>query len=434
MNRREVLIAFRNFCILNGLSGVLIPQSFGQSAPNKTRFVNFVIKYTGGATYNNGLGHWNFDSVLAPLAPYRNEMCIPLGLNCEFKIPMNSHAAPQISALSGSLSGYEYKEGTAYPIGNLANYSTGGGKSIDVLIGEKLKSIYNCQLPTIQISSYVDPTLALQASTWAQSSYGTGGALAPTYSVVNELSAELKNRIQCTAPTNSQTLKATVERKLAALEAVKRNSQIFNSKYFIDKDKFENIEAKTKEAMNNLSGSLNSASGVPSICSQFPTLPRLPKEYVDENSINRKMNAMFDLGVAALQSNVTRVLTINLQGSTHNVSHYIQDPPVDQYLHRSRFLQQQVANFIAKLKAAGMYDETLIFCNAGSCMTNECHNYENMSTYVINGGKVGPIGSPSAIKPIGSLLADILGKFDVRVAEYGGRNHRYGVGKPGSFI
>jgi hypothetical protein len=435
MTRREVLKAFRDFCILNGIGGILVPQAFGQVVPAKKRFVSFVIKYTGGGTYFDGLGHWTFDSMLAPLAPYKNEMCFPMGLNCEYTVPMNSHAAPQISALTGAMTGSEkLSDGAYYPTGNLLNYSNGNGKSIDVLIGEKLQSIYKCQLPTLQISNYGGDA-QLQESTYIRSSYGAGGVLLPTYYVVNDLSAELKNRINCNVTTDA-ALKATLDRKLAVLDVVKRNNLVFDSKYIIDKAQFANLEAKTQKARDVITSALTNSTGtVPSICGNFPTLPQLESEWIRESSINTKMNVMFDLAIAAFQANVTRSINVNLMTSAcHLNSHFIEFPPVDKYLAASKFLQQQIANFVAKLKAAGMYDETLIFCNAGSAMSNEVHNYENLSTYVINGDKTGVVGSPTVRKPVSSLLLDILYKFDIQYAEYGGYNNKYGVGKRTGFI
>ena len=148
MNRRELLKAFRDFCILNGISGILAPEAFGQSVATKKRFVSFVIKYTGGTTLSNSLGEWNFSNTLSPLAAYKNDLCIPLGLNCEFTNRLNSHGAPQVSALTGSSTGTKVgaPDGTLVPSGNIQNFTTGNGKSIDVLIGEKLQSLYKTQI------------------------------------------------------------------------------------------------------------------------------------------------------------------------------------------------------------------------------------------------------------------------------------------------
>ena len=144
---------------------------------------------------------------------------------------------------------------------------------------------------------------------------------------------------------------------------------------------------------------------------------------------------MFDLAIAAFQANVTRSLNVNLYSMwSHEYSHYVEKGTKTQYLDTSKFLQQQIANFVAKLKAAGMYEETLLFCNAGSCMTNQLHNYDNLSTYVINGDKSGVVGSAKTIKPIGSLLLDILHKFDIKYDTYGGKNHVLGLAKKGNFI
>ena len=129
--------------MLYGIQGILSPQAFGASVAEKKRLVCFVLKYTGGATDKEGLGAWNFDNVLSPLKPYQNDIARQLGLSAEFNSPLNTHAAPQVSALTGAQTGRVRLPGAEAftPTGNLINYSLGDGKSIDVLIGEKIATV-----------------------------------------------------------------------------------------------------------------------------------------------------------------------------------------------------------------------------------------------------------------------------------------------------
>ena len=433
MNRREILKAFRDFCILYGIQGVLVPEAFGQAVTTKKRFVSFVVKYTGGATVYEGPGPWNFNDVLKPLAPYQGQIAIPMGLNCQFNVPMNSHASPQISALTGASTGAVQKPDAYYPDDILQNNANPGGKSIDVLIGEKLQSTYNTQIPFLNITNYSN--VEMQASTFSASSW-SNSKLLPAFDNVNNLSQELKNRINCTATTDAG-LKAAYERKLAALDYVKKNSLVFDSKFIINKDQFENLEAKLQKGKDLVNNALaNPVLTKPAICGNFPSLPTLPSEYYgDYNSVTAKMGAMYDLAIAAMANNVTRAVTINLYAAyAHEYSHYLQSPPIDNYLKVATNVQQLIALFLGKLKTAGLYDETLVFCNAGSCMSNEVHNYENLSTWVLNGDKAGVLGTVTNKKPIGSLLIDMASKFGLNYTEFGGRDHIYGVAKRGFYI
>ena len=443
MNRRDALKAFRNFCILNGISGILSPELFAQTMPTKKRFVAFVIKYTGGTTKYDGTGHWNFNETLSPLAPYKNDICIPLGLNCKFTNNLNTHAAPQVSALTGSSTGTIYRpaDRDVFPVGNLANYTTGNGKSIDVLIGEKLQALYKTQIPTLQITNYKAKE---EPCNFERSSFGANGVLLPVYTTVNDLSQELKSRILCNAPTtNDSAALARINRKLAALDIVKSSSNIFNSNYIIDKEKLDDLQSKLDKSKNTLKISTSSTGSVrPLVCDRFPTMADT-NSYKDPLTIGPKLNAMFDLVVGALQANVTRSVVINIyRGDEHaTYSHHggYRDVPViqgkyDMYVKTAQWMQQQIANFIAKLKAAGLYDDTLMFCNAGSCMSFQVHNYENISNYIINGDKSGVVSNVENKKPIGSLLLDILHKFDIKYDRYGGTNLVLGEARKGNYI
>ncbi len=441
MNRRELLVLLKDFCLLYGIQGILSPQSFGQVITPKKRFVAFVIKYTGGGTSANDLGHWTFDqadSMLIPLKPYRNEMAFQLGLNTEFTVPMNSHAAPQISALSGSMTGNVVINGTNYPGDILEKYSTGGGSSIDMLIGEKLQATYGTQIPHIAIANSTSTTDTLSASGFSSSSW-TKGKLNTYYSSVNSLSAELKGRINCTGTTENTALKADYQRKLDALALIKRNQEIFGSRYIIDKEKFSNLQDKLQKTIVKFDTAIKGGEIVmqrPAVCDAFPVESSSAGGYTPGREFENRMDAMYNLAIAAFQANVTRSITFNLWNMyCHHTSHFGQYPQeYPNYIINSRYLQESVAKFLAKLKASGMYDETLIFCNAGSCMKSEVHNYENLATYVINGDKTGVVGSTATPKPIGSLLLDILHKFGVTYTEYGGTNHKLGVAKRGNFI
>lgn len=438
MNRRELLIHLRNFCAFYGIQGILSPHSFAQSAESKKRFVAFVIKYTGGGTGATDLGDWTFDqptSILSPLKPYRNEMAFQLGLHTEFKVGMNSHAAPQISALTGAMTGNKLVNGTYYPTESLQQFSTGAGSSIDVLIGEKLQSIYGTQIPHLGIANHTSD--AESASAFSCSSW-TKGKLNPYFSQVNSLSAELKARIQCNGITENATLKSIYQKKLQALEIVKKNQTVFNSKYLVNKDNFNNLQEKLQKSITKFETSLNGGDVIqqkPPLCDNFPTL-NSGGGYVPGKEFDNHMEAMYNLAIAAFQANVTRSITFNLWNmSCHHTSHFsVSQDQYPNYITNSRYLQASVAKFLEKLKVAGMYNETLVFCNAGSSMKNECHNYENLSTYIINGDKTGVVGSTNTPKPIGSLLLDILHKFGITYSEYGGTNHILGVGKKGNFI
>ena len=73
-------------------------------------------------------------------------------------------------------------------------------------------------------------------------------------------------------------------------------------------------------------------------------------------------------------------------------------------------------------------------------MSNQVHNYANLSTYVIDGGSNRfndsnrIVGSTNSPKPIGSLLLDILHMFGIEYTEFGGTDHILGVGKKGNFV
>jgi hypothetical protein len=400
-------------------------MSFAQSAPS--RLINFVIKYTGGTTDYQGLGYWDFNNTLSPLAQYRSDIALPLGLNTLFLAPMNSHASPQVSALSGAMTGFQLFE-TYYPLGNLKNYSTGGGKSIDVLIGEKLQAQYKTPLPYLLITDNEESHLACTHRT---SSWGANGEVVHSISSIGTLQAEIKNKIVC-----EKYSAAVYKTRLQALELIKSNHHIFSSNFLIDHEKFDsltqNLQTRVAQYDSNLKN-LESNKSVP--CSSFSTVAEIYRSAYSSSAFNQKMDKMYDLAITALEQNITRVLTVNLyMERTHGTSHYSTVNPVQDYLDASQFMQSSIAQFMNKLKQKGLYNDSLVFCNAGSCMSTDVHNYENLSTYVINAGVQGIRGSAANKKPVGSLLLDILHKFGITYSEYGGTDHSLGVAKKGGFV
>lgn len=432
MKRREFLRNLRNFCALYGISGILTDYALGATTGAPQRFVSFVIKYTGGATEKDGVGNWvtSAGGVLSPLASCASDLAIPLGLDSQFNAPMNSHASPQVSALSGAMTGFVMHE-TQYPTGNLKNYSTGDGKSIDVLIGEKLQSTYKTKLPYLFMGNNESYQLACTHKT---SSWGYGGSLIEGYYSPNGLAREIASHTAC-----QEHSKQTYSNRLKAIEYIRQNNTIFGSRYLVDHGKLENLQQKLAKNVSKYKADIqNIDSNGATPCSSLADLPEMTGSYADRAIFNSKMASMYDLGVTALRNNVTRVLTYNLYvHETHSTSHFLQPDgsnTIAAYHNIGRFLQSSIASFIAKLKAQNLYDNTIIFCNAGSCSSGNVHNYENLSTYVINAGVSGVRGAVNVPLPVGSLHVELLRKFGIPYATYGGTDHIYGVGKPAGLL
>lgn len=429
MNRRDFLANLRNLCLAYGIHGIFNDYAFA-SGGQPQRLINFVVKYTGGTTVRDGIGQWTYSNTLQPLSSFQTDLLIPLGLNAQFTAPMNSHASPQVSALSGSMTGFVLRE-TYYPEGNLKNYSTGNGKSIDVLIGEKLQKDYNTKIPYLSLTNNNTGQLA---PTHKSSSWGNGGTVIQSIDNIRDLASTLKTHINC------QPLAVTdYKRRLAALEYVKANNQIFSSKYLINKDNFEKIKEQTIKNIDRTSiGLSNTTPRKDIVCNQLETYQNLKitDSFRGGSSFTKKMDYMYDLAIIALQENITRSITFNLYTTTtHATSHFIGDAAMEQnYYAASKEHQTSIASFLRKLQAAGLYDGSLIFCNAGSCMSNNVHNYENIAAYIINGGASGVRGSARSRKPMGSVLLDILHKFGVTYSNYGGRDHIYGLATKGNYI
>lgn len=429
MNRREFLANLRDFCVLYGIQGVLSEEVLATAAQPQ-RLINFVIKYTGGATSKTGAGPWVTTSggVLSPLAPYAGQLAIPLGLDSKFKAPMNSHASPQVCALSGSMTGFVMRE-TQYPTGSLKNWSTGGGKSIDVLIGEKLKAQYNTRLPYLLIGNHEGRN---QSCTTKTSSWGAGGRVLEAHYSINGLRNEIASKISC-QPSGREVYVT----RLKALSAIRGNMNVFRSEYLIDQERFANLQSDLQQTINEYNADLRAmASKGPTPCASLAVSSEHTGSAGNRAVFNAKMEAMYNLAIIALRNNVTRSVTFNLyMYETHTKSHYqLAGNNIAAYYEVCRFMQSSIASFIGKLKAQGLYNNTLIFCNAGSCTDHSLHNYENLATYVINGGVRGLRGSAQAPKPVGSLLVDILNKFGINYDRYGGIDHRYGVGRRGHFL
>lgn len=435
MNRREFLNGLRQFCLLYGIQNVLSEDVFAAAAAPQ-RMVNFIIKYTGGGTNLTGVGDWTTAAgkSLSPLAAYASDLVVPLGLHTEFSAPMNSHAAPQVSSLSGSMTGFVMRE-TQYPLGNLEHWSSGGGRSIDVMVGEKLKAQYKTKLPYLLIGNLESP--AALACTHKTSSWGAGGVVLPAFNNANGLAEEIRSNMDCLQDGEAgklATLQQGYNNRLAALDLIRKNANVFKSKYLIDQKRFEEMRDDTAQIAARFTDLLSKAAvGLPPLC---PTRVVYPDHFGSASSrstFQAKMDHMYNLAIRALQLNITRVVTFNLcLDEAHVLSHYGNN--IAQYHEICRYYQTSVAAFMAKLKAANLYTGTLVYCNAGSCSATVVHNYENLSTYVINAGVSGVRGSAAAKKPIGSLLAEIGNKFGLGLTTYGGTDHLLGVGRPSGFL
>lgn len=429
MKRRTLLKSLQAFCVAHGIEQVLSSSVRADAGP--TRMVNFITKYTGGTTMADGVGQWHTQSSLAPLAPFAADLTVPLGLRCDFHAPMNSHAAPQVCALSGAMTGFVLRE-THYPKGNLQNVSTGEGRSIDVLIGEKLQAAHKSALPLLSIGNdnkrAADPTMG-------SSSWTNNGALIPAHTNLKDLAEELRSHRPC-----DQLTDAAGRRRLRALQQIRATSEIFESRYLIDRAKFEKVVEVNQKAIESTENqTLSNEATDAQACDAFWS------RYIEETAVNdgsesdttrfmQKMELMFDLAFRALELNITRVVTFNFhEYATHGTSHYQGVSGAwERYVDLDLRHQVLAARFMERMRAAGMYEDTLFYGNAGTCATNNVHNYENLATYVVNGGfAAGNLGSVSRPLPVGSLLVDLLNQFGFGYSEYGGRDHKLGVGKPG---
>lgn len=429
MKRRTLLHGLQAFCVAHGIESVL--GNSVRAAAGPTRFISFITKYTGGTTLKDGVGEWHTGSSLAPLAAYEADLSVPLGLRCDFAAPMNSHAAPQVCALSGAMTGFVLRE-THYPQGNLQNYTTGGGRSIDTMIGEKLKEVHGTALPLLSIGNNegraADPTMG--STSWSE-----GGKLVPSFARVSELARELRSHKACT-----QLSDAVGRRRLRALDRIRAATDVFESRYLIDKSRFDKIYEVNQQAVasteaQTLSQEADDAVACEAFWERYENETSADSGTVsDGDRFIKKMELMFDLAFRALETNITRVVTFNFhEAALHSASHYQGVAGAwERYVALDRRHQELAASFIRRLESAGMYEDTLIYGNAGTCATNNVHNYENLSTYVINSNyPTGVVGAANESRPIGSLLADILGNFSIPVSEYGGSDHKVGIGKPG---
>ena len=429
LSRRDFLKALETFCVSYGMQSLLSPYTFGATASTPKRLVNFVIKYTGGCTDKDGVGKWTTSDVLSPLNPYANELAVILGTTAEFNAPMNSHAAPQVCALSGAMTNFIMRE-TEYPTGNLVNFTSGEGKSMDVLIGEKLQSIYKTKIPYLLIGSSDAGNTNIEHCTITTSSWGKNGELLHSIKTIEGLRSLIEANWDC-----QRFDKSVYQTRLQALEHLKKNNKVFNSSYLVDKVKFQEIEGKLQDAFDRYKANIKAIDEKGRLeCKTFPKSPEFSDCQTSRDLFNKKMDKIYDLCVDAFTGKITNVITINLWLlEAHERSHH-STTGLDGYLDISKFYQTSIASFINRLKVNNLYNDTMIFCNAGSGMHNDVHNFENLSTYVINSGVSGVRGSAADKKPIGSLLLDIMKKFDVNFSEYGGSNHLLGSGKPGKYI
>jgi hypothetical protein len=292
---------------------------------------------------------------------------------------------------------------------------------MDVLVGERLQAQYQTKLPYLLIGNNETGQLACTHRT---TSWGEGGVVMQAHYSPNALAAEIARLGNCQEYTAS-----TYQTRLEALRFIASNSQIFSSRYLIDKDKFAALEENTNKIVTRYTQDFNVQH--PVVCSSLATLPEHDGSTASRAILSAKMDIMYDLAVVALQQNITRVVTVNiLLDEAHVRSH----EALENYLEICQFYQTIVASFLNKLSAVGLFTNTLVYCNAGSCSHDHAHTYENLSTYVINGGVTGARGSTASPKPIGSLLVEILNKFGINYSTFGGTNHNLGVGRPAGFL
>ncbi len=438
MNRRNFLKNIQNFAYAYGVSGILSHNSFAQ-ASEKKYLINFVIKYTGGTTDENGVGFWRTDNgSLSSLSPYSSDLLIPLGFDIKFNHSMNAHHVNASAALTGATTEViledrviegEFDENgkpkmrTVQLMGaELKNMgSQGAGKSFDLIVGEHLKKIHKCALPYISIGNQFQPGSTVRAtSSWDNFKH--------LYSInkTSDLATTIKNRINCAAGETTN-----YHRQLAALELIKQNQNVFQSKYIIDKGKFNQLEQMTLKNINHFK-SLESTSGASSInawanhqiCKGYPTNEYADSSF-DKSIFMSKMNEMYDLGIIALQSNVTRVLTFNLNLSEmHDASHHEDKADkIKAYVDLSKKYHESIASFIKKLKASDLYDESMIYCNSGSGLHSYSHSYTNQSIYILNSGKSGVVNNAGNRIGLSALLRAMLKKYGINYSSYGGTNY-----------
>jgi|GEM_PF-5794970 len=447
-SRRDLMLFLRNTLGVYGVSQLPLSlfESIASAAPTgRPEYFIAVFKHWGSKFNVSGPGaRWNFDGFLKPLAgeSYRGDIAIPLGLRKAFNAPIDGHTIGQHSFLTGAPLQFE-----SGPI-HFLNPGAGGGKSIDVILGQLLQARFGSRYRNLGVGQRAahaggapDQQKPYQNKIVSYDpKAGDVGGQNMIYSFV-ELRSTIKGEVVCN-PTSGESSSAKVARLKSEIKVLKdiqkQNGDYLNAKE-VPRQEFRGITDSITSKIKALEADLKaSGTGGPvtnEICNHTPAemqdanvlVPQVPADLLARDKLS------YELLAIGLKSNVTRSVVIT-HNPIINAAHFhdAKNEPENKAIADREIMASiaSVKELIDTLKRHGIYEKTCILYQV-ELTDQEAHTNHEVAAFVVNSGVHGLRGNSSTVVPCSELLLDMLKLYGAPYTEFGSPLHTHGVARKG---
>lgn len=415
-----------------------------------------------------GYGNWTFNGYgsLSGLDSIKSNIFVPRGLT--YRMQEGTEAVGHFQAQGGFLTGYPSRGSSDYDMlvgDNNTSSAPNGTKSIDWLIaqsagktplaaGYSKKAAFNgAEAPHFfNAISWRDPNNAYYPTFDSGALFQQLATLARC-STYNQDPSALQSLIDKTKA--KITLMARVQNSYA--QYFKLNKR-YAEPYELYMNDFSAETEKLKTDLTNLQSGLEYQNTKPAICDwSGPTIKGESPSISDIPTYEKKVQELNQMVTLALKANLTNAATMSLcLQVNHGYEHYIskndigRDGVTEQTIinHGNGLrdymnsLSKNIVHLVNQLKAAGIFEKTLILVG-GEQNDGNTHTATEAPVFIIdgsnsswNGRNVGPTVSGQTApedKPYASLLVDILKKFGITKSTFGSPKNVKGVGTGGIF-
>ncbi len=430
-SRREFLANMSYSLGLISAGHIFSQKIFAQSVNPIQRVIH--VYYPHGILSKGDLMRGNFvinnQSPLKSLVPIAGDCRFIRNVSKKYKAlrQKGSHSVCQSSALTGCAT--KKTHGAGSDLGN--NTGAFGGKSVDIVAGEFLQKKYKTKEPYLVLGisdQHGDGNSGSSPYLWETVSWtGNKKPLLPTLrpsKVFADLQKHKQSLVSCgVSGVNPDEIKNKIkllDKDIGKYNLIRENLKNYYSTNLMPKVEMEKLEQQivrdiasknqqkvdfqaTLDGTATQNNNQDACVDLKNPGNQFDRVPGLSTfingDRSQDRGFNAKAAAHMDLMMYALQSNYTRSITLNLGGriykDAHGAGHLSRDVGSRDHCFNLSFaygvmIANVVKTLVDKLKAANLYDSTLIvFTGEFGNQKTDAHYNLHSPWMVINSGKNG---------------------------------------------
>ncbi len=420
-------------------------KAFAQTNTVKKNIIFIYFLHGANIPKNDvrGTFHFNSGSTISAANNMKNDAFFIRNVNHIFKNGSRDHdGGAHANNQSAGLTGFTSKNIRTAELHGL-NGSKYNGRSLDLVLGDHLKSKYNSITNHLNLgyhNKHGDNTTDNHPYMWETSTFLQSGK--PTKPIIEVGNAfnKVKGELNCDQKIESNDKQgqiAQINKEINQLQLIESNLNSYKSQYLLPNEEFDKLKAQVAQQIENKNKFINdlnsdrSLASAPAECRQFSVASNFnDKNWRGYDNFNKKSLAYFDLMTYALKYNYTKSITYYTNiwdNKQHGEGAHkkFNNSEIRKYQDE---LFKTLDQLIVKLKGAGIYDETMIAITGEFGMQNigngnkPAHRNDKIPWLIVNSGKTGEFYDRTSVHP-GDIHCAIANRMGLSLNEFGSNTH-----------